>query len=374
MKKICFITTGNIESIATMKRAFGMANPLTAIGFDVHIVMLNCKENIERAALECNELVNIHCFEASSAIKEITQKTRIVKQVEPDYIFFCAFVARNYILRFKLSKIPLLLIEHSELLSSIKSYGIIRRIKEFFFERYSIFYADGLVCASKYLLNFYEKLNNFAYNSKLKFLYSPYAFNSDILKPAMPSDELLKKYKDKFVLVFMGSLNRDYGLFAMLNAMKDVSSINNNIILLFIGGGEDKQAAIDFVNSNNLTSTVHFAGYVAEEELSSYLSVANAFIAPLNNTVQDWARCPSKIYMYLPFGKPILTCKIGEPAEIFQDNGLYFNTEDYSTLSNLILKVYSSNYTYSFGEIEKHTWKYRVEVFNSWIEGFDVKK
>ena len=41
-------------------------------------------------------------------------------------------------------------------------------------------------------------------------------------------------------------------------------------------------------------------GFVDEEDISQYFSVASAFISPMNDTTQDWVRCPSKMYLYLP--------------------------------------------------------------------------
>ena len=39
MKSICFVTTGDIKDIATAKRALGLANPLSDLGWQVSIIM-----------------------------------------------------------------------------------------------------------------------------------------------------------------------------------------------------------------------------------------------------------------------------------------------------------------------------------------------
>ncbi len=39
MKSICFVTTGDIKNIATAKRALGLANPLSKLGWSVSILM-----------------------------------------------------------------------------------------------------------------------------------------------------------------------------------------------------------------------------------------------------------------------------------------------------------------------------------------------
>ena len=45
----------------------------------------------------------------------------------------------------------------------------------------------------------------------------------------------------------------------------------------------------------------------------------------MNDTVQDKARCPSKLYMYLPYCKPIVTARIGEPFSVLGDKGYYYD-------------------------------------------------
>src|SRR5690606_34808483 len=100
---------------------------------------------------------------------------------------------------------------------------------------------------------------------------------------------------------------------------------NKNFKFLFMGKGVELENGIKFVDTYGIGDEVEFLGYVDEDKLSSYFSIANAFVSPLNNTIQDIARCPSKIYMYLPFKKPIITSKIGEPHEIFKEEGLYFD-------------------------------------------------
>ena len=60
------------------------------------------------------------------------------------------------------------------------------------------------------------------------------------------------------------------------------------------------------INRENLDNYVHVANYVPEEDLYTYFKNSDAFIAPLRNTLQDRARSPSKLFMYMHFNKPII--------------------------------------------------------------------
>lgn len=368
MKKICLVTLGNIKDIATMKRALGMANPLQFAGFEVHIVALECKENFERISLECNSEINIHYYNKSNLLNEINQKTKIVNSILPDYVLLCAFVPRNFLFKFKLTSKPVMLLEHSELQSKIATYSLVKKCKEYFIEMYSLFYADGMLCASRYLFNYYNKLKSVKTINNIPILYSPYAFNDQTINlKGIIKDSWKEKYKNKNILIYLGSLNSNYGLFTMIKAIEEISKEDENILLLLIGEGDNEIEAREYVVNNTLEKHIQFIGYVAEEELRNYFKLAKAFISPLNDTIQDWARCPSKIYMYLPFNKPILTCRIGEPFEIFGTNGYYFETNNYKSLSELVRKVFNSDHQIYQVDILKHTWNTRTKEFVEWL-------
>src|SRR3954469_8981539 len=96
-KRICFLTTGDITSIATMKRALGMANPLSAMGWDVSVIAMDCAENRQRASIECGSDIAVHYYQPAGAKGEVAQKTKILNTIKPNYIYFCAFGFRNWI-------------------------------------------------------------------------------------------------------------------------------------------------------------------------------------------------------------------------------------------------------------------------------------
>lgn len=57
---ICFITTGDIKSIATAKRALGLANHLSDLEWKVSIIMDDTEENHHRAELECDSRTKVY--------------------------------------------------------------------------------------------------------------------------------------------------------------------------------------------------------------------------------------------------------------------------------------------------------------------------
>ncbi|GEP89685.1 Glycosyl transferases group 1 [Chitinophaga terrae (ex Kim and Jung 2007)] len=366
--KICFITLGDIKFIATMKRAIGMANPLLSLGWEVAIIAQDSEENRKRIAMECSDAVKVFYYPEGTAAEEVQTKTALVNEIAPDYILFCSFSFRNRILKNKLKHKPKILIEHSELPSGIPDNRGLRKYAMLALEYWSVCYADGLLCASRYLCKTYAKRAAQLFRRQLPVLYSPYAFNNEVVEsPRTRYQEIKDAYASKKLLIYMGTLTRNYGLFTMLEAMDMISKERSDVHLLLLGRGRHQEEAKAFVNEKGLTNQVQFLGYTPEEDLSSYFSAADAFISPLNDTVQDWARCPSKIYMYIPFEKPVFTCRIGEPAEIFGKEGYYFDNRHPASLAALINQLASGGLKAPGVDRLAHSWEKRAVDFTGWI-------
>jgi glycosyltransferase involved in cell wall biosynthesis len=358
--KICFYTTGDIKSLATMKRALGLAKPLNNLGWQVFIIAMDSEENRKRIALEAGS-AKTQYFSQGNPLQEIKQKWHFLKKIKPDVVWVCSLGIRNFIIPKKYN----ILIEHSELGSAIPDNSGIKKQLIHFFEFISVYYS-GIICASSYLVSHFEgKVKN----RKLPIHYSPYAFNEEVISlPTLVLDELKQNYGEKTNFVYMGTVTRNYGVFTMLEAARVLKNKNINFQLFILGRGRHFEEAKNFVLDNALEDFVQMPGYIDEEHLSSYFELANAFISPLNDTVQDWARCPSKIYMYLPYNKPVLTCEIGEPKNIFGDKGFYFDNNNPETLALEMVKISESKESLSQINIKDHSWDKRALDFNNWYK------
>ena len=98
-----------------------------------------------------------------------------------------------------------------------------------------------------------------------------------------------------------------------------------------------------------------------------YFSLTDFFVSPMNDTVQDWARCPSKLYMYLPYRKPIITCKIGEPYNVLGDDGFYYRPSSSDSLAAEMEKLLESGKTEIAINSLEHEWTFRTKEFDKWL-------
>lgn len=360
-KKICFVTTGDIKNIATAKRALGMANPLQALGWEVHILLEDAAENRHRVALECNTFIHVHYFKMGTARQEIRQKNEFIRKIQPDFVYLCAFVIRNIV------SVPTgckILTEHSEMQSRMDN-SLLKEWRFRLTEYFSIFYSDGLLNASQYLQKVYAQRCK-RFGVKKPMLYFPYAYHRKICVPSNKPIPFTKQPSDRFFL-FMGSLAMNYGCFTMVHAFEKLRTIDPSLKLLLIGKGRAYQDVLAYIKAQGLEDTIHTTGYIEEEEIPAYFSHADAFLSPMNDTPQDWARCPSKLYMYMPYQKPIITCRIGEPCEVLGEEGIYFKPSDVDSLVDAILRLAEQDqWTLDINSLE-HEWEYRTHQFHQWI-------
>lgn len=365
--KICFITTGDIKSIATSKRALGLANPLTELGWDVSIIMEDTEENHHRCEMECDAKVKVYYFPHCGCRQEWKYKNAFIKEIDPDYIYICAFVTRNIVGIGHRSK---KLVEHSELQTGIPDIKGLKRILAYGYEYYSIIYSDALLNASGYLQKIYGKRAGKVFKGKMPMLYYPYAFNTEVInvKNIDFREEKFARFSGKTNFVFLGTVTRNYGVFTILDAVEELKDKYDSFNMLILGKGRHYDEALRYLHDKDLDEYVFMPGFITEEEISDYFSLAAAFVSPMNDTVQDKARCPSKMYLYLPYHKPIITCKIGEPYEILKDDGCYYATGDSHSMAEQMIKVIEGKKTSISVNPDGHSWITRALELDKWLK------
>ena len=260
----------------------------------------------------------------------------------------------------------IVLADHSELYSAVASDPF-RKVWYRLLEWGYCFAFDGHICASRYLERFYSnRLRRLRKADRVH--YSPYAFHPDVIGEVSEGCPLLERFRGKKVILYMGSFWENYGFWDMMRAFRKVSETRADFVAVFVGRGPEEERGIAWVREHGLEDSIVIEGYVAEEHLSQYFMIADGFLSPLRDTVQDWARCPSKLFMYLPFGKPIVTCAIGEAKEIFGSTGLYYSPGSVEELSSRIITVLDGEGQDCAVNPDKHTYAFRTNAFLEWYE------
>lgn len=333
-----------------------MGEALAAHGHKVAIAVMDCPENRQRMLLEAPHCEPIWC--RSGLLREIADKIKMAWRWRPDVLYSTSYSLHNlagfrWVLPWKMKCV----VEFCELYS----YYPVRRLNWAVWETLALFEYHYVLCASKFLLDHFScACKRLKLRRSLEYL--PYAYPSYLF--SAPIESAKRKH-----IVFMAAMSRGYGAFLVLEAFENLLRVRNDVVLVMIGGGPDLAEMRQWVSDRGLEQSVLLCGYVAEDLLNGYFSSASVFVSPMHETIQDKARCPSKLFYYLPYNKPIVTCRIGNPADVLGNYGFYYRSQDPDDMARAFDCALTASETFSYPEgfVEKHSWNARAERFEKWI-------
>lgn len=363
MAKICFITLGDIEKVPTAKRATGMAPELVRLGHRVAIVAWDVPSNRTRLAMECPDVEPLWVSPRNMAV-EIMIKIKAVRDWRPDLIYMTSFGFRNLACLWPLyGRDAQLIVEHCELYSA---FGHLKhRMDLKWLENRSIVEADGLVCASRYLQDEFDRRVKQRKSNALT-SYLPYAY-PDYLAPQGERNNHAAGMKN---ILFMAALWKNYGVMDVVHAAKILATQRADFVVDILGNGPAREEAALLIRDLGLEDRVFLRGFIPETELNQWFSRASVFLAPLYNTVQDIARCPSKVYYYLPYQKPIVTCALGDPHELLKEDGYYYRPGDVEDMADVLNRALNEESVFTFRSVQvaEHSWNFRARQFEAWCK------
>ncbi len=83
---------------------------------------------------------------------------------------------------------------------------------------------------------------------------------------------------DDLILVYVGRLGPEKNIPFLLRSFAGVAEAFDNVRLLLIGDGQERENVEDRVRYMNLSKKVHFTGEIPYDEMPSYLAMADAFV------------------------------------------------------------------------------------------------
>jgi len=212
-------------------------------------------------------------------------------------------------------------------------------------------------------------------------LIFPLGINMKLFKKLPKNQKLLHELgineKDK-VLLFVGTLFEFSGLEKIIEKYDDILSKNPNTKFLIIGGGFLFNHLKSLIKKKNLESHVIMTGFLPQQIIPEYLSLANICIQPFDTNYITNRILPSKILEYFACGKAVLSTPLKGTVEILPDEtfGIVYASQNnfVEKLSELLSdevklsKLGQRGYDYV---IKNHDWsilsKKMIEKFESVI-------
>jgi len=346
--KVIFVTSQVITRHATMKRAAGMAGPLQALGWEVEVLAEDHPDNREYFGAVTGLTASFFPHQGMRGEREL--KNQFLREGRWDLIHVCGLGWRNAVSRRCGS--ALVVMDHVELESSLAGTPVLRRLAQAWLERWSRRYYTGAVGASRWLYNWLQA------GGVSQVQHLPYGTEFvDDTGLAREAARFLEPQKLGRYALYCGGMYRNYGFWTMLDAFITLANAHPDFSAVLLGRGPEKEAGMNRVEAAGLKERIRFPGFVPEGELQLYLAGAAAHVSPLNDTVTDRARCPSKIPMYMMTGRPVVTCRVGEAWEYLGELGYYYMPGETSSLASVLGDLWRKDNRLVAYDLEKISWR-----------------
>ena len=160
-------------------------------------------------------------------------------------------------------------------------------------------------------------------------------FIAESNKYRLKKNELKKQLgiKSKYIVLYVGRLTREKGLFTLLKAFEKIKSSYDNVALLIVGEGELQDDLKNFAGKKEIKN-VRFEGFVENKELPRYYAISDIFVLP--SRYEPWGVVVTEaMSSALPL---ILSDKVGCREDLLNEgtNGFCFENDNSLKLASYI--------------------------------------
>ncbi len=226
------------------------------------------------------------------------------------------------------------------------------------FAKYFINACDGFVTMSKAVMKDLEKFTNTVHKKCL--LHPLYTSFGEKLNK-IDARKALELPTDKQLVLFFGLIRKYKGLDMLLDAMNELKS-NPNIVLVIAGEFyEDKQPYLDLIKKYGIENQVILHGkFIANEDVKLYFSAADLVALPYRSATQSGVTQVS-----FHFEVPTLVTNVGGLGEIIPDKVAGYVVESNGkAIAEGIKDYFENNRMPSFTEgMKKEKQKYDWKIF-----------
>jgi len=171
-------------------------------------------------------------------------------------------------------------------------------------------------------------------NTKSVTFYKDYRLNYDVME----------KYKDKFVVSFIGGAAPHRGLDTAIEAMKYAKEKIRELKFLIVGWGKDKYITNlkKQVKKLHLEDTVEFIGTQPRNELPTYYNLTQIGLIPFHVSPQTNASAPHKIFEFMIFKIPVIVSNCVSLIRIVHQSnaGLVFEDGKPESMAQQLIHLY----------------------------------
>ena len=153
---------------------------------------------------------------------------------------------------------------------------------------------------------------------------------------------IIKKYKNDFVILYLGDTGIRRGLLTAIEAMPNLKKKIDNIKLVIVGSNSSDPILKQKVADLSIQNAVDFQGWQDVKLFPSYILASTICISPLYRNVQHDVAYANKLFQYMSFSKPVLVSNATAQKNLVKriKSGLVHNERDRKDFEDKILELY----------------------------------
>jgi glycosyltransferase involved in cell wall biosynthesis len=164
-----------------------------------------------------------------------------------------------------------------------------------------------------------------------KVICLPNAPSKSVFESEKFDDEILNRFKNRFVLFYAGGIDILRGLDIAINALPKLKQEIPNILLLLCGKIIKPYDPIDLAIKLGVKDHIHFEGWAPMEKLPTYIKASDiCLFTPPSNRDEINKTIATKIYQYLQMEKPVIVGQARMMKEFVASNEIGFVIDETS--------------------------------------------
>ncbi len=162
-------------------------------------------------------------------------------------------------------------------------------------------------------------------------------------KEAIIQQNIIDRYKEKFILLYLGDTGLRRGLQTAITSVKTLSNKIENIKLIIVGKNTTDIILKRQVRELGIEQYVDFEGWKDVKLFPSYITSSDVCISPLHRNIHHDTTYANKLFQYMSFSKPLLVSNATAQKNIVEkiNAGLVHKEKDSKDFANKTLKLYN---------------------------------
>lgn len=202
--------------------------------------------------------------------------------------------------------------------------------------------ADNIICVAEEMKVRLEAVLHKSDNIKIV----PNTLNfKTFVATQKPLPELKERFKNRFVVSFIGGIDAVRGIDYLLDAAHEIGDKIPELLVLLVGEGNTLASLREKAIQLNLNEKVVFEGFKPSMNMQAYIESSDICVIPHVRSEQTDNSSPNKLFQYMYFSKPVISsnCKSLEKLILQENCGLIFRDRDSHHLAEQIIELYKNN-------------------------------